>query len=75
MSSEPQIDAQTKEREALRNVTDQLAAECAPRHPPDEIAHLVADKRQRYATARVREFVPLLVERDVREELHRRSGG
>jgi hypothetical protein len=63
------IDPELREQEALRHVTEHLARDYAEAAPPERIEEVVDDKREAYADAPVRDFVPILVERDVREEL------
>jgi len=50
-------------------LTQLLAARYAGRHPADHIAEVVAHAHERFASARVRIFVPVLVERIARETL------
>jgi hypothetical protein len=40
-----------------------------PSYDPADIAQAVSHARERFAASRVRDFVPLLVERQVRSEL------
>ncbi|EME53269.1 hypothetical protein G352_24326 [Rhodococcus ruber BKS 20-38] len=46
-----------------------------PDIPVDEVDSLVAEVRARYDGCRIRDFVPLFVERHAREKLHERTGG
>lgn len=64
-----QFDAELKEREAVKHVTENLAAEYGGAHPPEEVKEVVEEKREHYADARIRDFIPVLVEREAREEL------
>jgi hypothetical protein len=62
-----------RERTALRHVTDTLAAEVDGEHTQDEVSHAVDETAHRYDQATVREFVPIMVEREAREALRRAS--
>jgi hypothetical protein len=57
------------ERAAMARVTAALCAEFADRVPPDAVQAAVAEARGQFQTARLREFVPILVERSARERL------
>jgi hypothetical protein len=63
------IDPELREQEAIRHITEQLEADYAQEHPAAEIEHVVEEKQTEYADAPVRDFVPILVERDARETL------
>jgi hypothetical protein len=69
MADNRSFDPEVKEREAIRRVTDNLAAEYAADHPPEEIEQVVGDTREHYREARIRDFVPIFVEREAREQL------
>ncbi|GAY14031.1 hypothetical protein MSZK_07570 [Mycobacterium sp. shizuoka-1] len=51
---------------------DRLAA-AHPDVPRDEIAHIVATAHEQFEHSRIREFVPLFVERRAHAELARRE--
>ena len=55
----------------LRDVESRLVSYYAAqhRHSPERVRHAVATNRDRFAHARVRTFVPILVERAARAEL------
>lgn len=63
------IDPEVREHEAIRHVTEHLAADYAQEHPAAEVEQVVEEKQTQYADAPVRDFVPILVERDARERL------
>lgn len=69
MTDNEPFDPEVKEREAIRHVTDTLAAEYAGDHQPGEVEGVVGDTREHYRGARVRNFVPIFVEREARERL------
>jgi hypothetical protein len=69
MAENQSIDPELKEREAIRRVTDNLAAEYAGDHPPEEVEQVVDDQLEHYRDAPVRDFVPIFVEREARERL------
>ncbi|MCX2931986.1 hypothetical protein ORI20_17025 [Mycobacterium sp. CVI_P3] len=54
----------------IQQVVDRLAA-AYPDVPHDEVAQTVAVAHDRFQHCRIREFVPLLVERRARAELSR----
>jgi hypothetical protein len=59
---------ESAERQALAEVTERLTARF--RHlPPDVVAATVDDVAGQLQAARIREFIPLLVERQARDEL------
>lgn len=62
-------DEMKREEAAIDRVTEALTEDLAEDHPPDEVQRVVGQARERYADAPVRDFVPALVERDVREQL------
>jgi hypothetical protein len=51
------------ERHAIARVTDALRREFAGRVPAESIERAVADARERFGDATIREFVPVMVER------------
>ena len=53
---------------AIQDVIDRLA-ERFPKLPPTQIADAVFEARDSFARAQVRDFVPLLVEREARARL------
>jgi hypothetical protein len=57
------------ENEAIDRVVDALKAEFAGRIPGDIVAETVANVRERFRDAKVREFVPLMVERRAHAKL------
>ena len=57
------------EHEAIARVVDALEAEFAGRVPADTVANTVAAVHERFRDARVREFVPLMVERRAHAKL------
>ncbi len=57
------------EQVALTRLTQRLTADYPEARDGERIAGLVEQARRRYAHARIRDFVPLLVERDVRQWL------
>lgn len=63
---------ENQEFDALRNAVHALGEEFFT-VPPAEIAALVAAENRRYAGRPVRDFVPMLVERAVREQLRGRG--
>jgi hypothetical protein len=71
MTDNERFDPEVKEREAIRHVTDNLAAEYAGDHQPAEVERVVGDTREHYRDAPVRDFVPIFVEREARERLGR----
>jgi hypothetical protein len=67
-ASKPQVD----EGRALGEVKERLRSRYSGRSPAE--VSLVVDKAaQRFATARIRDFVPVLVEHISRDELNRRA--
>ena len=64
------LESRKKEATALRNVTAALADDVKDAHDKKEIAEAVKEAAKHYDNATVREFVPILVERDVRETFH-----
>jgi hypothetical protein len=62
-------DPQARERRALEHLTAALAEDVADEHTPDEVELAVEQAAHRYEAATVRDFVPILVEREVRAEL------
>jgi hypothetical protein len=63
------IDDKLREEGAMHHVTESLAADFAEEHPVEEIEQVVSEKREHYSDAAVRDFVPILVEREARETL------
>ena len=63
------MDAEERERVALEHVTAAVSEDVAADHTPEEVEQAVEKAAQRYEDASVRDFVPLLVEREVREDL------
>ena len=62
--SRPGVDDEVRyEHEAIARVLDALETEFAGRVPAGTIADTVAAVHERFRDARVREFVPLMVER------------
>jgi hypothetical protein len=68
----PVADLESRDREAtaLRHVTDALADDVKDAHDKREVAEAVEEAKKHYDDATVREFVPILVEREVRETFH-----
>ena len=60
--------AASAERQAIDRVVEALRARC-PGVPAEVIARKVGHAHDRFSDAPVREFVPVLVERQVRAEL------
>jgi hypothetical protein len=58
-----------REEVALRHVTEELASDFADDRSADEVEKAVQEAAEQYADATVRDFVPSLTERDVRERL------
>ncbi|MFC4909314.1 three-helix bundle dimerization domain-containing protein [Actinomadura gamaensis] len=65
MSSE----VEKRERAAMEALTDRLVREFASQRDIAEINRVIGAVYGRYATVPIRDFVPILVERRVREEL------
>jgi hypothetical protein len=57
------------ETEAIARVVDALEAEFAGRIPASTVADTVAGVQERFRDAKVREFVPLMVERRAHAKL------
>jgi hypothetical protein len=64
------LESREKEETALRNVTDAVADDVKDAHDKSEVAEAVKEATKHYDGAAVREFVPILVEREVREVFH-----
>lgn len=64
-------DFQVDEKRALGEVKDRLRTRYAGRSPA-EVSLVVDQVTERFTTARVRDFVPVLVEHISRDELSRR---
>ncbi|WP_280829104.1 hypothetical protein [Mycobacterium sp. OTB74] len=58
------------ETQTFLEIEDRLSAEFAS-VPPARVATVIGDVRQSFSASRVRDFVPLLVERRARHELTR----
>ena len=69
------LESRVKEETALRNVTDALADDVKDAHDKKQVAEAVKNARKHYDGAAVREFVPILVEREVREVFHHPQHG
>jgi hypothetical protein len=67
------IDITHLEREAaaLRQVTHRLQ-ETFPQLPPDQVGGAVQEQYHRLDGSKIRDFVPIFVERNTRDELARR---
>ncbi|MGY4708040.1 three-helix bundle dimerization domain-containing protein [Mycolicibacterium sp. CBM1] len=63
---------QISEAVMIGQVVDRLVA-VHPELPPDDVAGVVHSAYQRFQASKVREFVPLLVERRARAELTSRA--
>ncbi|MGW0022032.1 three-helix bundle dimerization domain-containing protein [Rhodococcus sp. NPDC003382] len=64
----------TTEDQAIVRVLDNLRSQF-PGIPSEHIEALVAEIHARYIDCRIRDFVPLFVERHARAQLHAGSGG
>ncbi|WP_307817808.1 three-helix bundle dimerization domain-containing protein [Nocardia acididurans] len=62
-------DRAAKEEKALRQLTDRLAGTYGDTHSADCVEAMVDAARQRFDGHRIRDFIPILVERIVRREL------
>ena len=58
-----------KERNALEQVTDRLTKSFADRYSPTQVVQAVDSIHHRFDGRPIRDFVPVLVERMVRDEL------
>jgi hypothetical protein len=67
------LESPEKEEAALRHVTDALAEDVKGAHDRKEVVEAVAEATKHYDGATVREFVPILVEREVRETFRNQS--
>ena len=68
--SRPGVDDEVRyEHEAIARVLNTLQAEFAGRVPAGTVADTVAAVQERFRDARVREFVPLMVERRAHAKL------
>jgi hypothetical protein len=65
----PTFDGATDEEVAIGHAVDRLA-ERFPTVPRDRIVDLVHERHVDYTGAPVRDFIPVLIEHDVRRELH-----
>ena len=63
--------AQNHEEEAVGRLRKRLQARFSERAPAD-VSGVVDRATRRFATARIREYIPLLVERISRDELNHR---
>jgi hypothetical protein len=63
-----------QERRALVRLRAQLVSHYAGRCSSDEITEVIDRASDRFAGARIRDFVPVLVEQIVREDLRRAFG-
>ncbi len=63
-----QIDNRRREAIAMEHIAQRLA-ERFPTVPADTIASAIHDRYARFEGSRVRDFVPVLVERSVKHEL------
>jgi hypothetical protein len=69
-SARPAVDDEIEyEHEAIVRVLDALEAEFAGRIPAETVADTVAQVHERFRDAKVREFVPLMVERRAHAKL------
>lgn len=66
-------DIRSSEWTAIKHVVDRLK-ESFPTLPPDTVTLVVHHNHARFDGRRVRDFVPLFVERDARTELSRLQG-
>jgi hypothetical protein len=62
---------QAQEAQAIGRVRDRLQARFSERNPT-EVTTVVDKVARRFATARIRDYVPVLVERISRDELNHR---
>jgi hypothetical protein len=65
----PHFGTATDEEVAIVHAVDRLA-ERFPMVPRDHIVDLVHERHADYTGAAVRDFIPVLIEHDVRRELH-----
>lgn len=63
--------AQSHEEEAVGRLSQRLQARFSERAPAD-VAGVVDRATRRFTTARIRDYIPLLVERISRDELNHR---
>ncbi|MFF9803179.1 three-helix bundle dimerization domain-containing protein [Streptomyces rochei] len=63
-----------REQEAIRTVTERLKSTYSDTRTPDEIEAAVAAAHASFSDRRVRDFVPVLVERKARTALDSASG-
>lgn len=63
---------QAHETQAIGQVRDRLHTRFSERNP-DEVSGVVDKVAQRFAGARIRDYVPVLVERISRDELNHRA--
>lgn len=59
-----------REEFAIEHLTSALSEDYADELPPDEVKAAIDAAHDSYADVPVREFVPILVERDARETLN-----
>jgi hypothetical protein len=65
----PEADGADREKTALERIKDALREDAAETHSPEEIERAVDEAVKHYDDAEVRDFVPILAERDARETL------
>jgi hypothetical protein len=58
-----------REQVAIEHVIGALSERYAEEVPPEQVEAAVRESQETYADAPIRDFVPILVERDVRETL------
>jgi hypothetical protein len=77
MSDVPVSDAYGADREkmSLEHVKDALREDAAGTHSPEEVERAVDEAVKQYDDAEVRDFVPILAEREAREALRSAAPG
>jgi Protein of unknown function (DUF3562) len=65
----PQADGADREKTSVERIKDALREDAAETHSPEQIERAVDDAVKHYDDAPVRDFVPVLAERDAREAL------
>ncbi|MFD0686155.1 three-helix bundle dimerization domain-containing protein [Actinomadura fibrosa] len=68
-ASETQGDPAAREEQALRELTDRLSRSFAGTYTGDQVAATVSAAHHRFDDRPIRDFVPILVEREARERL------
>jgi len=63
------VEPAAREAEAIRRVTEAVADDLADTRDPAEVEQAVEEAHRHYADAPVRDFVPILVEREARAKL------